>query len=93
VQRLTRVSLEHSRVLLAALATVTLLLAAGLPGVRSEYRCEVLMIGHDHSAVASLERQVATFGGGLDVKLACGLELLTRTRAAGSRRPCADSHN
>jgi len=73
VEKLTRACLEHPRIALGLLALLTVVLATGLPKVRAEYGYEILL-GHDHPAVVDLQRHVATFGGGVPLKVAweCG---------------------
>ncbi len=73
MERITRISLDYPKTTLAILSAVTLMLAAGLPRVRSEFGYRVL-IGDDHPAVQRLDRFIEKFGGGFPIQIAweCG---------------------
>lgn len=72
-------ALRHPRRTLLAVSTVSLLLAAGLPNLHSEYGYRVLL-GDDHPSVLSLDSIITTFGGGLPLKIVW---------ECGPGRPCA----
>jgi len=64
--RLTEISLEFPRATVAVLAAITLLLAAGLPRLRTDAGFRAY-VGEDHPAVDQLDAFVERFGGGLPV--------------------------
>ncbi len=73
MENLTRLSLAYPKTTLAVLLAVTLLLAAGLPRVHSEFGYRVL-IGDDHPAIRELDSFIEKFGGGFPIWIAweCG---------------------
>jgi predicted RND superfamily exporter protein len=73
VYRLTRLSLSYPRATLVVLGFVTLLLASGLPRLRTAFGYRVL-IGDDHPAIQAIDGLIERFGGGLPMMIAweCG---------------------
>ena len=71
--RLTRLALSSPRATLLVLGLVTLLLAGGLPRLRTAFGYRVL-IGDDHPSIQAIDGLIERFGGGLPVLIAweCG---------------------
>jgi predicted RND superfamily exporter protein len=70
---MTRVALASPRATLVVLGLVTLLLAGGLPRLRTAFGYRVL-IGDDHPAIQAIDGLIERFGGGLPMMIAweCG---------------------
>lgn len=75
--RLTRFSLLHPRVVGLALLAVTLLLATGLPRLRTEFGYRVL-IGDEHPSIQRLDEFIERFGGGYPIRIVWGCEPTAR---------------
>jgi predicted RND superfamily exporter protein len=74
VHRLTQLALRYPKATLLVLGVVTLLLAAGLPRLRTEFGYRVL-VGDRHAAIQKLDNLIGRFGGGLPIQIAweCGV--------------------
>ncbi|MEZ4215572.1 MAG: efflux RND transporter permease subunit [Myxococcota bacterium] len=71
--RLTKLTLDHRGPAAAILATVTIVLALGLPKVRTVHGFRIL-IGEDHPVVRTLDEMTERFGGSrpLEIGWSCG---------------------
>ena len=73
---LTRFSLDHQRLTVAALMLVTVALAAGLPRLQHAYGYAAI-IGPEHPVIQTLNDMVDEFGGGIPARIRweCGEKL------------------